>query len=974
MIKASQNFSKKITQNLLRRFSDNFLSGNNALYAEQMYSIWINDKKAVHSSWDAYFSNISKNVPSNQAFISPEELSKSGVSIDRSSLIRGNNQNFFLSKAIMMIDEFRTKGHYIADLDPLKLTVGVIKQVVDSETINVAKDISESEYDTPIDLSSLGDIGFHTQKKTWTLREISERLNQIYCGKIAFQYSHISDNNVTDWIKARVEKFPIFQKTKEQKLNLLDRILESQSFNAFCERKYSTYKRFGCEGLDSSISGISKLIESAAQHQVKEIVTGMAHRGRLNMLCCVFKKPYTQIFAEFEDVKYNDEFSNTYKFSGDVKYHLSASNKLKFDENEIVVNLLPNPSHLEAVYPVTIGCSKGRQTKYNDSKGEKVLPIVIHGDAALAGQGVIYETQQMEKLNSFYVGGAIHIVANNQIGFTTNQIDGRSNHHPTSIAKMNNNFVIHVNADYPEEVDFAMELAIDYRMKFLSDVYINLVGYRRPGHNEQDNAEFTQPEMYHKIQKHPSMHLIYRDQLEKEGVITREEFETKFNAFFEQMEKEHAKTISGKIDKNVWDPYGWDQVMSNKIIKTGISKDKFMELGHKINSIPDDFNANKTIRKIYSDRMASINNGKDIDWATAEALAYASIMDQKHSLRISGEDVQRGTFSHRHAVIHDMQNFKTYTPIRNAIENQSDVKFDIENSLLSEYAVLGFEYGHSLALPNDLTIWEAQFGDFVNGAQIIVDQYILTGEKKWLKKSNLVLLLPHGYDGQGPEHSNARLERFLMNIADDLTLFQKNKEMRTKQSEKTNAIILNITNPANFFHAIRRQVSTSLRKPVVIFSPKRLLKHKLVRSDISEFMENTEFIRIYDDDSVDKKNVRLILFCSGQIYFDLLEHKLKNKIEDVAIIRMEQLAPFPYNTFAKLMSDYNKNATLRWVSEEHRNFGAYSYIKPRMNIILKELDFQKIDYAGRDISATTATGSIKQHRAEIEQLLKDSFE
>ena len=398
------------------------------------------------------------------------------------------------------------------------------------------------------------------------------------------------------------------------------------------------------------------------------------------------------------------------------------------------------------------------------------------------------------------------------------------------------------------------------------------------------------------------------------------------------------------------------------------------EGGDLVVVLPDDFNANKTIRKIYADRLASINNGKDIDWATAEALAYASILDEKHSLRISGEDVQRGTFSHRHAVIHDMKTFNRFTPLKSVVEGQKDVKLTIHNSLLSEYAVLGFEYGHSLAAPFDLTIWEAQFGDFINCAQVIVDQYIMTGEKKWNKKTNLVMLLPHGYDGQGPEHSNARIDRFLLAVADDLTLFQKKRELRSDQSSKTNAIMLNITNPANFFHAIRRQVTTSLRKPVVIFSPKRLLMHKLVKSNISEFLEDSKFIRIYDDDSVDKQSARLILLCSGQIYFDLLEYKLSHQLKDVAIIRMEQLAPFPYNTFENIMKQYNKKATIKWVSEEHRNFGAYAYIQPRINMILKDIFLNKVSYAGRDISATTATGSSKQHKAEIQQLLKDAFE
>lgn len=951
------------------------MNASNTLYAEQMYARWLQDKSSVHASWDAYFSNVSRDVPSSTAFISPEEAAKSGAKITANKTDPTTEGMSLFSKVSKMINNFRGKGHYISDIDPLHLATGQPKSRVNNDFFSAFESgISESEYDIPVDLSQLGNTGFHTAKKSWTPREIYEELKKIYCGKIAFQYNQIADPAIVSWIVERIENHPYIRKTKEEKLELLDRILESQAFNAFCERRYSTYKRFGCEGLDSGISGLGRLARRAAEYGIKESVIGMAHRGRLNVLTCVLRKPYNQIFAEFEDIKYIKSSESVFRFSGDVKYHIGCSNKINYgNDNKMVINLLPNPSHLEAVYPVTLGMVKARQSKLNDPRGEQVLPIIIHGDAALSGQGVIYETQQMERLPGFSTGGTVHIVFNNQIGFTTDPINGRSGHYPTNIAKINGNFVIHVNADEPEEVDFAMDLAIDYRMKFLGDVYINLVGYRRMGHNEQDNAQFTQPEMFGKIQSHPPMYQLYSTRLQQEGVITKEAYEARVEHFGKMIESEHQLTLSNKIDQTEWDPYGWNEVERFELKETGITQEKLLQLNDLINHIPAEFNAHRTIKKIYAERHASIKNGTDIDWGTAEALAYASLLDENSSVRLSGEDVERGTFSHRHAVIHDMTTFKKYTPLKRVIEGKQGVNFTLINSLLSEFGVLGFEYGHSITSPHDLTIWEAQFGDFTNGAQIIVDQFIMTGEKKWLKKNNLVLLLPHGYDGQGPEHSNARLERFLMNIVDDLHQLEKDKAARGNHSTRANAIIMNITNPANFFHAIRRQINTHLRKPLVIFSPKRLLKHKLVRSEASEFLVGSGFKRIYDETEIPHQKVKKVLVCSGQIYFDLLEHRQKEKIQDVAIIRMEQLAPFPYNTFERVIKNYPRDAKVFWVSEEHRNFGAFDFMAPRINIILKEQGFQPIDYAGRPISATSATGSGKAHKAEFAQLIKDAF-
>jgi len=706
---------------------------------------------------------------------------------------------------------------------------------------------------------------------------------------------------------------------------------------------------------------------------VNEAIIGMAHRGRLNVISCVIKRPYNQMFAEFEGVNYKAEQNSTYKYSGDVKYHLGASNILNFDGKEMKVTLMPNPSHLETVNAVAAGVVKAQQVKKQDVNGSTTIPIIIHGDAAIAGQGINYEMTQMEKLEHYEVGGTIHIVFNNQVGFTTNPVGGRSGFYATNIARINSNPVIHVNADDPEAVDHAMETAIKYRSEFKGDFFIDLIGYRRFGHNELDNAQFTQPEAFEKIQNHPHMYKIYGKQLIDEGVITQEEFDGRLEKFMDLMTQEHQKTLSDHVEPDNQDPYGWNEVLKSGQKDTGVEWNTILELNEKINKLPEDFNANRTLKKTYTERYNSIKKGEDMDWGTAEQLAFATLLHEGHSVRLSGEDVERGTFTHRHAVLNDMKDYSKYMPLNSVIADKSKTNLTIVNSPLSEYGVLGFEYGHSLANPYGLTIWEAQFGDFTNGAQIILDQYIMTAEKKWFTKSNIMLLLPHGYDGQGPEHSSARPERFLANIVDDISELQADKNARQKLSPFTNAIILNVTNPANFFHAIRRQIHSDYRKPVVFMSPKRLFKDKRVRSKAAEFLPDQTFKRVYPEDEVDHSKVRKVLFCSGQIYFDLHEYRQSNKIDDVAIIRLEQLAPFPYMSVEKAILNMPKDAQFCWVSEEHFNFGAYTFVQPRLQIILSELGFSKLSYAGRAISATTATGSTKQHLREVKELLKDAF-
>lgn len=976
MLKRANIIQSLFKARAMRLFSDSFLSGNNASYAEQMYSKWIEDPKSVHTSWDAYFRNLHAGIPSDQAFLRPEQLGQH-IPTFSAPQTATNAQIELGQKLTKLVNHFRAKGHYLADIDPLKLNFGVPKINEDLTCLTLEENgITEKDFNTKVDMTALGEFGFNHDKREWTPLEVFERLKQIYCGKITFQYNHIPSEEVRRWIRARVEKQPKFVFSKEKKLDLFERIIESQAFSLYCERKYSTYKRFGCDGLDSGISALGHLVQEAKSYNVKETILGMAHRGRLNVLCCVLKKPYEQIFAEFEDIKYINDRDLIYRFSGDVKYHIGCSNKLNFkDGSEMVLNLLPNPSHLEAVYPVVLGSARARQSKNNDPEGESILPVVIHGDAALSGQGIIYETQQMEKLKSYYVGGAIHLVFNNQIGFTTDQNQGRSSVHPTNIAIINNNFIIHVNAHDPESVDYAMELALEYRMTFKGDIYVNLVGYRKFGHNEQDMPNFTQPEMYSLIQKKEPMYLSYANQLISEGVITKEYLNERLQHYTNMLESQWKIAQKDNFRVDEWDPYGWKAILQCENNPTGVDKETLTKIGKVITSLPANFQAHKSIKKIYEERHKSIIEGTNIDWATAESLAYASLMNEGHSIRMTGEDVERGTFSHRHAVISDQTTNAKFTPIKQVLSENNQNMFTIGNSLLSEYGVLGYEYGHSITLPNDLTIWEAQFGDFANGAQIMIDQFITSGEKKWGKMTGLCMFLPHGADGQGPEHSNCHLERLLSAMSDDYMEVAKKYTLRNNFSAKANMFVCNVTSPANFFHLLRRQLKKNFRKPLFLLSPKRLLRHKLVRSNIEEFEAPNEFVKIYDEVQLqDKSKIKRVLVCSGQIYFDLLEKREAEKIEDVAIVRLEQIGPFPYDAFDKIITTYGQNVDVAFVSEEPANFGAWDYVKPRIDTILHHYNRKSLQYVGRAISTTPASGSISQHKSELQKLLREAFE
>jgi len=873
--------------------ADTFMTGENAIYAEQMYSRWVQDKKSVHASWDAYFRNLSGGVDSSQASSLP-------TSTQASTQSAGTDETFYQEKLSQMIHRYRRRAHEIANTDPLDIKLNHYRYKHPFKTIEEdPKDygLSPEDLNKPVPYISTAK-GFHTSKKVWTPAEVSKLLQNIYTGPIGYEYVHIPSNEVQDWIRERIEKFPTFELSKKEKENLLDRILESQCFTDFCEKKYSSSKRFGIDGLDSAISGMEKLVDTAKEQGVSNVIFGMAHRGRLNTLACVFDKPYETIFTEFKDPGLAKSIKSAeWGFAGDVKYHLGASHKREYDDgSHISLTMLPNPSHLETVNTLVLGKARSKMDFIGDRNGDKVLSVIIHGDAAFSGQGIVYETLQMERLKGYTTHGTIHIVFNNHVGFTTNPGEGRSTPYATDVMKTNNSFIMHVNADCPEHVDFAFKLAVEYRMKFKRDVVIDVSGYRKFGHNEQDMPKFTQPMTYEKVEQRVPMWKQYAEQLVKDKVFTEEEITRKYEKFTAMMEKAFEKAKTENFNAKDWDSSTWKSILQTvdnndtKSPTTSISESTFKSIGKRINSLPSGKTFHPIILKVYEQRLKAIETGEGVDWAGAEALAFATLLNEGFGVRLSGEDVRRGTFSHRHAALIDQKDYSKYFPINSILDKDEEVRFQVFNSHLSEYGVLGFDYGYSIGNPNYLTIWEAQFGDFANVAQPVIDLYIAGGERKWSVKSGLTLLLPHGYDGQGPEHSSARLERFLQ-LMDDDPYDPKFLEFDApKQARLSNMNICNITEPANYFHALRRQLHrTDFRKPLIIMAPKRLLRLKEAKSDMKDFTQTKSFREIIpesQESSLDEPaKIKQLIFCSGQVYYDLVERRqhLKRKVNFILI-------------------------------------------------------------------------------------------
>lgn len=849
-------------------------------------------------------------------------------------------------KVMALIHGYRQRGHLFTQTNP----------VVDRRKYLPTLDIENfglEKSDLQVVFQAGNEIGIGPA----TLQKIIDRLTNVYCGHIGLEFLYIRDPEKVDWIKKQFESIldkPAF--SKDKRLKIVKKLNQAVGFEKFLHKKFVGQKRFSLEGGESVVPALDVAVSEGARLGMEEFVIGMAHRGRVNILANIFNKPYEKIFREFEGYVHDDE-----RFDGDVKYHLGYNNTVTTEEGKKVeMNLLPNPSHLETVASVAQGLTRSIiDTKFKGAFN-KACAVIIHGDAAVAGQGIVYELMQMANLPAHKTGGTIHLVINNQVGFTTSYREARSSTYCTDVAKVVLAPVLHVNSDDVEAVVMAMEFAMSYRQRYNEDIFIDLVGYRKHGHNEGDEPRFTQPILYKAVDKHPDPFQLYSKKLIDQGVFTSEEIklvEKEFNVILEdnlEKSKKPAKTQVKLFLEHLYKDFRQSTTKDfESSPKTALNKKKVIELANKINFLPEGKNFNRKITKIFADRAQMVKEDR-LDWALGELLAYASLLDEGKQVRLCGQDVVRGTFSHRHAILKLEDTEEEYTPLNNLHENQA--KFIIYNSLLSEYAVLGFEYGYALGTPNGLTLWEAQFGDFNNGAQIMIDQYISAAEDKWKTQNGLVMLLPHGYEGQGAEHSSARLERFLTLCAEQ------------------NMQVINCTSPANFFHALRRQVARDFRKPLVVMSPKSLLRHPECVSKLEDFSTGG-FREVIDDKDVDAKQVDKLIFCSGKIYFELLDERRKNNISNIAIVRLEQLFPWPVEQVQAILKKYNKVSKIEWVQEEPENMGAWGYI---LRLLSKGYNGVKIDVVSPQASASPATGSPKmaaaRQRAVVEAAIGTTVE
>ena len=929
--------------------NDAFLNSSNAPYVAELFYKFKEDQNSVDKSWSDFFNSLNDDEVSVLAdFGGPKWQKRPTNLIDDVSfkkIIRTNskiNSESIKSsildsiRALRLIRAYRINGHLIANLDPLNILEKKYYPELDFKSYG----FNENDLNKEIFID--GSLGLNTT----TLKNIIQILNETYSSKIGVDFLHIQDAQQKQWVQEKIEEdrnktgF-----TNKGKKAIFHRLIESEIFEKYLDKKFFGTKRFGIEGGESMLPGIEQIVKQSSKAGIENIFIGTAHRGRLALLTTVMGMPYKAIFSKFQGSA-NDP--NEVLGSGDVKYHLGVSADREFDEKKIHLSLTPNPSHLESVNPVVMGKVRAKQTLLKDKNNEKVIGILIHGDAALAGQGVVAETFAMSQLRGFRTGGTIHFVINNQIGFTTMPHYGRSAPYCTEIAKMVQAPIFHVNGDDPESVVHVCRLAANFRNKFKQDVVVDMFCYRRSGHNEADEPLFTQPLMYKKIKKHPTTLKIYEKQLIKENIFQKDESEKLQSEFKSFLDNEFESGKSYKPNKADWLEGTWTGIkiasFDDRKGKTSVNETDLINIAKKINKIPEDFNVHRRVKKIYDDRLHTVIDKKNIDWATAEALAFATLLNEGYGVRISGQDTGRGTFSQRHGVIYDQVNEKRFVPLRHFEKEQG--YFEIIDSFLSEFGVLGFEYGYSQADPKTLVVWEAQFGDFANGAQTIIDQFITTGERKWLRMSGLTLLLPHGHEGQGPEHTSARLERFLQMCAED------------------NIQIVNCTSPANYFHVLRRQIHRDFRKPLIIMTPKSTLRHKKNVSNIEDFTNGSTFHRVLRNQlsTQDEKNITRLIICSGKIYFELQDHLESLKKENVFILRLEQLYPFPYENFSTELDRF-KNCEIVWCQEEPKNMGAWGFIKRRIESVMKEkkLNQEKLLYVGRRAAASPATGVHSRH-------------
>ncbi len=893
-----------------------FLGALHTGMIEEMYHNYLQDPKSISEEWSNFFKGF--------------DFAKEVYSEDDVPQIF---QKEF--KVIKLIDAYRKSGHLFTQTNPVR------ERRQYSPTLDY-KNFGLEESDLAIEFQAGEQVGIGVSK----LSDIIKHLDQVYCQSIGVEYMYIRDPKEIDWIKNRLHKNSNTPKFKaKQKKHILHKLNQAVAFENFLHKKFVGQKRFSLEGAESLIPALDALVEHSSDLGVEEFVMGMSHRGRLNVLANIFNKTYKEIFSEFEGKLYEDD-----NISGDVKYHLGFTSMQKCSNgNNIKLNLTPNPSHLEAVNPVVEGITRAKLDSKYCGDVKKILPILLHGDAALAGQGVVYEVIQMAQLDGYQTGGTIHIAVNNQVGFTTNYLDARSSTYCTDVAKVTLSPVLHVNGDDVEAVVHALQLAVEYRQQYQKDVFIDLLCYRKYGHNEGDEPRFTQPKLYETISKHKNPREIYKEKLMNEGVVEigiAKELEKDFQDLLQDRFDEAKEIKKAKITRFLKEE--WSEVKRNftpdfKGSKaTNIGQEKLLVLSKFLYDVPKAGKLFKKTRKLLADRKKMIVDSDSLDWAMGELLAYASLLDEGHDIRLSGQDVERGTFSHRHAILKVEQSEEEVCPLNNI---STTAKFEAYNSLLSEYGVLGFDYGYSITSPNTLTIWEAQFGDFSNGAQIMLDQFISCAEDKWKVMSGLVMLLPHGYEGQGAEHSSARLERYLQMCA------------------KYNMQIVNCTTPANFYHVMRRQLKREYRKPLVVFTPKSLLRHPKCVSSITDLADG-KFEGIIDD-TINPKSVDKLVLCSGKIYYELLDRREQEAVEDVALVRVEQLFPLDKAYIKKLIDKYNAKEVV-WVQEEPENMGAWTFI-------LSDLRTLRIHVIAREASAATASGSSKTSAAEQNELINKVF-
>ena len=951
-----------------------FLTKSNSAFLEQMYLKYINKDLDLPSDWKNYFDDLGDELdlvvneikgpswaPIKKQINIVEKKPKKEVHSNGSvkNVISENNlqNNIDSIKAVELIRAYRLRGHLLAKLDPLGLKKTEYLEELHPEYYGFKK----SDYKREIFLNDV------TNKKYSNISEILTFLNKTYCGSIGYEYMHISNPEERIWLRRRIEEDENEIKfTKNGKEAILNKLIQAEGFEKFLATKYVGTKRFGLDGAESLIPALEQIIKIGGQSQIKEVKIGMSHRGRLNVLANVLQKSYKRIFNEFAG-EFN---SSSNEGAGDVKYHLGASSNREFDGNPVHVSLTDNPSHLEAVNPVVLGQTRAKQFFHKDTERNKVIPILIHGDAAFAGQGIVAECFAMSGLPGHNTGGTIHIIVNNQIGFTTSPRFARSSPYPSDVAKMVDAPILHVNGDDPEAVIYATRIATEFRLKFNRDVVVDLICYRRFGHNEGDEPSFTQPLMYEKIRSHPTTLKLYGQKLTHEQIFTEEGVNQKIKTFKDLLDDQFktAKDYKPKIEwfEGTWSRYKPEKGKDKRGV-TGVDKEIIKSISDRINVIPSEINPHNTVAKVFDLRKKSIDTEKNIDWATAESLAFATLLKEGYPVRLVGQDSGRGTFSQRHSVLRNQSDNSRYIPLNHISEGQK--KYEIVDSFLSELAVLGFEYGYSLVEPNTLTLWEAQFGDFANGAQIIIDQFISSGERKWSRASGIVMLLPHGYEGQGPEHSSARLERFLQLCSND------------------NMQVMNCTTPANYFHALRRQMKRDFRKPLIMMTPKSLLRNKYCVSDLEDFSKNNSFHRVLWDHAIDPKTegfiklknsskIRKVILCSGKVYFDLLEAREKLKIDDVILYRIEQLYPFPAKTLVKELKPYAKSATFHWCQEEPKNMGAWFSVRDYIEWTLDNIkaNNNQISYIGRSPDASPATGYAKRHISQQQEIIKKVFE